>query len=74
MSDAMCTGKTKFGSFVEATRKARKSRLKQHEALRPYHCRGCGGWHFGHATSAANSHHTKDYKYRRAQLVFKESA
>lgn len=42
-----CRGKTRYATFTEAKRKARKARQRYDDCLTPYHCIECGGFHFG---------------------------
>lgn len=45
-----CYGKTRFRSFLVAWRAARALRKRLNERLRPYRCKHCRGFHFGHVS------------------------
>lgn len=44
---ATCHGKARFDSPALANKASRRSRRSHHEAITPYHCDHCGGWHLG---------------------------
>jgi len=55
--DSGCRNKVRYSKARHVSRQIRRiSRLaNRHEAgsLSTYHCRLCGGWHFGHLRGAA---------------------
>ena len=64
-----CAGKTRYETFAHAKRRARKARQAHDEALVPYHCLECGGFHYGTRTPSSGA---RQMRRRRRELQEEE--